>query len=215
MQAEQFLKLLQAPHKITPEEVRSLHDLVQLYPYFQAAYAMLAKAAYDQGHPSATQALQQAAVYATDRTHLRAMLENTPPFAAPVPEAPQEEAVTPQARGYDYVNSYIKTIQQKAHHTITNEKSLSQLASIEAFLQKSTDFKRNPMQSTSHESFQVDLTHESTSFNDALATESLAQVLWHQGKVQRALFIYEKLVLKFPEKKAYFTSCIAAIKEQI
>jgi tetratricopeptide (TPR) repeat protein len=220
MQAEQLLKLLHHPHKITPEDVAALHNLLRLYPYFQAAYALLAKAAYDQDPLSAGQAVRIAAVYATDRNHLRALLEDTPPFAAPAPEAipvtsaPKEENIRPKVRKYDYINSYINTIQQKAQRKITNQKSLAQLDSIQAFLQKNVDFRSKLLQSIPNEVFQVDLTQQSTVFHDDLATENLAQVLQQQGKLQRALAIYEKLVLKFPEKRTYFTSLIKKLKCQ-
>ncbi len=220
MQAEQLLKLLHDPYKITPEDVAALHDLLQLYPYFQAAYALIAKAAYDQDQLSAVQAVQRAAVYATDRTYLRALLKNKPPFAVPAPEAapdtsaPKGEKISPKVRAYDYINGHIHTIQQKEQRKITNPQSLAQLDSIQAFLQKNVAFKPKPLQEISNEAFQVDLTQKSTAFHDDLATENLAQVLWQQGKLQRALAIYEKLVLKFPEKKAYFTALIEKLKRQ-
>ena len=210
MQAEQLLRLFQDPHKITLEEVQALQDLLQRYPYFQAAYALLAKAACDRDQPSADQAVQIAAVYATDRNHLKALLENTAPFSAPAPE----EKASPKAGEYALMHDYINTIQQKAQHKITKQKSLAQLDSIQAFLQKYVDFKPQSLQAVPHEYFQVDLTQQSTAFHDDLATETLAQILWQQGKLQRALAIYEKLMLKFPEKRTYFASLIERIKRQ-
>ena len=220
MQSEQLLKLLHDPHKITSEDIAALHDLLRRYPYFQAAYTLLAKAAYDQDPLSADQAVRVAAVYATDRNHLRALLENTPPFSAPTPEstlvtsAPKEANIRPQASEYDYINSYINTIQQQEQCKITNQKSLAQLDSIQAFLQKNVDFRSKSLQRIPNEVFQVDLTQKSTVFHDDLATESLAQVLQQQGKFQRALAIYEKLVLKFPEKRTYSASLIKKLKYQ-
>ena len=210
MQAEQLLRLFHDPHKITLEDVQALQDLPQRYPYFQAAYALLAKAACDRDQPSADQAVQIAAVYATDRNHLKALLENTAPFSNPAPA----EKASPQAGGYALMHDYINTIQQKAQHKITKQKSLAQLDSIQAFLQKYVDFKPQSLQAVPHEYFQVDLTQQSTAFHDDLATETLAQILWQQGKLQRALAIYEKLMLKFPEKRTYFASLIEQIKRQ-
>jgi tetratricopeptide (TPR) repeat protein len=220
MQAEQLLKLLRDPHKIMPEDVAALRDLLRMYPYFQAAHALLAKAAYAQDQLRAGQAVQRAAVYATDRNYLRALLEDTPPFAVPAPEnmpvasVAREEKIRPEARECDYVDGYINTIQQKAQRKITNQKSLAQLDSIQAFLQKNVDFRAQSLQKIPHEVSQVDLAQKSTVFHDGLATENLARVLQQQGKLRQALAIYEKLVLKFPEKRAYFTSLIEQIKHQ-
>jgi len=222
MQAEQLLRLLQNPHKTTPEDVVALHNLLKLYPYFQAAYALIAKEAYDRDQHSARQEIQTAAVYATDRHHLKALLEDTPPFSAPTPEvapaisAPKEEEVTPNTTQYDWVaNSYINAIKQKKQRTITNPKSLAQLNSIQAFLQKEVHFKPQAPQDVSSEGLQVDFTQESTTLNDNLVTENLAQVLRQQGKLQRAVAVYEKLMLKLPKKKAYFADLIEAIKGEM
>lgn len=219
MQVEQLFRLLHNPHKITLEEVDALQNLLQQYPYFQAAYALLAKAAYHQSQSSAGRAVQIAAVYATDRNHLKAFLEDAPPFTAPqamlTALAPKEKSAAPKTGEHDFGNSYINTIRRKSQREITKQKSLAQLDSIQAFLQKDVVFKPKSLQEMPHEGAQVDLTQKSTTFHDGLATENLAQVLWQQGKLQRALTIYEKLVLKFPEKKAYFVTLIEALKRQI
>ena len=220
MQAEQFLKLLRDPHNITPEDAAALRDLLRVYPYFQAAHALLAKVAYAQDQLRADQAVRRAAVYVTDRNYLKALLEDTPPFAVPAPDAmpiasvPRKEKISPEARGHEYVNSYINTIQQKEQRRVTNHKSLAQLDSIRAFLQKDVDFRAKALQRTPSEVVQVDLAQKSTILRDDLATENLARVLQQQGKLQQALAVYEKLVLKFPEKRTYFTSLIEQIKRQ-
>jgi|688.fasta_scaffold59423_6 hypothetical protein len=219
MQVEQLFRLFHNPHKITLEEVDALQNLLQQYPYFQAPYALLAKAAYNRSQSGASHAVQIAAVYATDRNHLKAFLEDTPPFASPetilASLASKKENEAPKTGDHDFGDSYINTIQQKNQREITKQKSLAQLDSIQAFLQKDITFKPKSLQEISHEDAQVDLTQKSTTFHDGLATENLAQVLWQQGKLQRALTIYEKLVLKFPEKKAYFVTLIEALKRQI
>lgn len=45
-----------------------------------------------------------------------------------------------------------------------------------------------------------------------IISENLANILIKQGKVDKAIEIYEKLSLKFPEKKAYFASRIEDLK---
>ena len=100
MQAEQLLRFLQDPHKTTPEDVVALHNLLKLYPYFQAAYALIAKEAYDRDQHSACQEIQTAAVYATDRHHLKALLEDTPPFSAPTPEVAPAISASKEEAGH-------------------------------------------------------------------------------------------------------------------
>ena len=50
---------------------------------------------------------------------------------------------------------------------------------------------------------------------DGLLTETLAKIYTRQGYYSRAIDIYEKLSLKFPEKSGYFVSQIEKVKELI
>lgn len=51
--------------------------------------------------------------------------------------------------------------------------------------------------------------------SDDLVTETLAQVYEAQGKFERAIQAYEKLQLKFPEKRVYFAGRIKAVEEKL
>ena len=59
---------------------------------------------------------------------------------------------------------------------------------------------------------QVDLSTRSTRPETELASEGLAQILARQGKTARAIEIYERLMVKQPEKMAYFASQIQQLQ---
>ena len=59
---------------------------------------------------------------------------------------------------------------------------------------------------------QADLSMRSTRAESDLASESLARILVRQGKTARAIEIYEKLMVKQPEKMAYFASQIQQLQ---
>ena len=60
---------------------------------------------------------------------------------------------------------------------------------------------------------QEDLTKRSRSYGGGFVTESFAKILEKQGKIDKAREIYEKLIAKNPEKKAYFAAKISELEK--
>lgn len=59
---------------------------------------------------------------------------------------------------------------------------------------------------------QTDLSVRSTRAEPDLASESLAKILARQGKTERAIAVYERLMVKQPEKMAYFAAQIESLR---
>jgi len=51
--------------------------------------------------------------------------------------------------------------------------------------------------------------------DDELVSETLAKIYATQGNLQKAIASYEKLLLKYPEKKTYFAPLIKNLKEKL
>ncbi len=63
------------------------------------------------------------------------------------------------------------------------------------------------------EFFQTDKQSErSGQFADEVISETLANILAKQGHLEKAVEMYQKLILKFPEKSSYFAALIKKIK---
>lgn len=60
-----------------------------------------------------------------------------------------------------------------------------------------------------------DLVNDQLSRFKFSVTENLAQILRRQGRIERAIDIYERLMLKYPEKKTYFAEQIDLLKKEI
>ena len=82
---------------------------------------------------------------------------------------------------------------------------------INNFLRRQPRLTRPAMLSP-NPSAQADLSVRSTRAEPDLASESLARILVRQGKTARAIEIYEMLMVKQPEKMAYFTAQIQQLQ---
>ena len=61
---------------------------------------------------------------------------------------------------------------------------------------------------------QEDLSLRNSKIKKGIASESLANIFLNQGKVKKAIKIYEQLLLKYPEKKTYFAGQIEKLQNQ-
>ncbi len=59
-----------------------------------------------------------------------------------------------------------------------------------------------------------DLSYQSTETTENLISENLAEIYVKQGKKEKAIEIYQKLIWKFPQKKAYFAEKIESLKAE-
>ncbi|WKK84805.1 hypothetical protein QYS48_22270 [Marivirga arenosa] len=59
-----------------------------------------------------------------------------------------------------------------------------------------------------------DLSASSTNLSDDVVSETLAKLMIKQGRKQKAIDIYKKLIWKFPQKKTYFVEIIDELKKQ-
>ena len=95
-----------------------------------------------------------------------------------------------------------------------NVKNAAQSEIIQKFIeeQPSIGTLKNEIDQSQDE-INKDLSARSTSFGDDLVSENLAVILLKQGKRDRAIDIYKKLIWKLPQKKAYFAARIEDIKK--
>ncbi len=93
-----------------------------------------------------------------------------------------------------------------------NEKTREQIAIITQFI-KSKPNPSPPKVSAPDEQPDLASTLKSGEFGDHIISETLAEILIRQGKKDKAIEVYKKLIWKFPQKKAYFAAQIEELKK--
>jgi hypothetical protein len=78
---------------------------------------------------------------------------------------------------------------------------------IDKFIESNPRMKPRT-ESTPH----MDISADSVKEHDGIFTDTLARIYIRQGLYQKAIFAYEKLILKYPEKSGYFAGQIEEIK---
>ncbi|MFC5270169.1 hypothetical protein [Adhaeribacter terreus] len=120
-----------------------------------------------------------------------------------------------KAQPYDFhpelIWEYSKTHELRKEIKPTVSKLSKQLEIIDEFLKMTPRLKTMAHNKVKAET-QEDLSSKSSKINKNLASENFANILVQQGKIKKAIKIYEHLILKIPEKKPYFVAQIEKLK---
>lgn len=128
------------------------------------------------------------------------------------PENEEPKTETPKRKKRPvHKDDLIETIKRKEKREILDSKKKEQIDLIKAFSKK--DIKLATIKEIEANQNTENLAESSTKLHDNLMSESFARILINQGKKTMAKEIYEKLILKFPEKRAYFADLIEKLKE--
>ncbi|SIS72298.1 hypothetical protein [Belliella pelovolcani] len=105
----------------------------------------------------------------------------------------------------------IETIKRKEKKEIVDVKKKEQIDIIKAFSKK--EIKLATIKEIESVQKQEDLSEKSTQLNPNILSESFAKLLIKQGKKGKAKEIYQKLMVKFPNKSTYFADLIKELED--
>lgn len=109
----------------------------------------------------------------------------------------------------DPIVSEIKATRKKVQPE--SEKTKEQIEIIDQFIK--TKPQLVPSSSPADENPDLASTLKSGEFGDHIVSETLAEILIRQGKKDKAIEVYKKLIWKFPQKKAYFAAQIEDLRK--
>ena len=229
MNAVQFLEIIQRADSITKSELVQLKKVQENFPYFQIPHVLEAKSYFQtNGGEHDADALGMAAITSPDRVWLKSLVEQKAEASTPQKEkeepAPKTEhqpaaehaATTPPKtkpvrRRKPPKDDLIETIKKREKKTILDDKKREQINLIKEFSKKS--IKKATIKEIEANQNTENLAAKSTQIHDHLLSESYAKILAKQGKKETAKEIYGKLILKFPDKRAYFADLIEKLKD--
>ena len=202
---------------MTRLNVSELEALVMKYPYFTTAQVLLAVNMTRDNHEKAQQQLKLAAAMAPDRNTLRKLCIQLPDEYVVNEEdidlqmAQLEEKKKNLDELMAIINYKIAELERKKTAPKKAEKKLSKAEIIDKFIAENPSISR-PKQEFFNP---ISAAQESVIDQENIVRETLAMIYEKQGYFEKAISIYEKLKLKYPEKSIIFAGQINALKNKL
>ncbi|MBO6035396.1 MAG: hypothetical protein J6P34_06040 [Paludibacteraceae bacterium] len=187
MKRDDFMNYMKHPEQLNEKSLPEMRELAQRYPYFQTARLLYIRNLKNTDDLNYQAELKKAAISVPDRARLEQIMNK----AASKKEESRTVMVADDAN--------IENIPLLKHHDL-----------IDRFITEDPHIK--PVgEYNATESVVID----NTNVTDSIFTESLAKIYIKQGQYAKAIRIFEKLNLKYPEKSSYFADQIRFLKKII
>jgi hypothetical protein len=196
MSSHEFIDYLKSPQKLNGISLTELQDLLNNYPYCSSLYILLIKNLFVLNSEKKDDFIKSSSVYLYDRKKLFKFIH----------DIPDDNNIQPQIPSY----SLDKIEEPLNNDNVPRQTSYSNDL-IDNFLKEQPKLNIKPGEN----SFEDEEIPEEDDNNNEFVSEILAEIYWKQGNRDKAIHIYEKLSLNFPEKSSYFATQIDKIKKEI
>jgi len=207
MNKQQFSNYIQHPETLDESSIAGLNELLEEFPYCPSAHILLTLNYFNEKDIRYDASLKLTAVYAGSRRvlkdHIDSLSESGVPAHLPDEDNASEtlefepaiEIEEKSGGEPEDISPPAKTKAELIDEFIKNLPGISR--------PKSTFF--NP----------VDAAKISIVDQENVISETLAKIYFDQKYFEKAIKIYEKLSLKFPEKSSYFAALIEKAKNEL
>jgi len=189
MNKEQFTNYLQNPENLNADSVGGLTEIVSRFPYCQSAHILLTINLFKEENILYNTSLKTTAIYAGNRQIFKQKIDQFEQKAILKPQP------LPIAIGTQPEPQPTKTKQELLDAFIKNQPSISR--GKESFFSA------------------IEASRQSVVDQEGIVSETLAKIYFDQRYFEKAINIYEKLSLKYPEKSIYFAALIKKAKNEV
>lgn len=219
-----FTELQKNSDIISNEDIQELEKIVQTYPYFQSASAILLKGLKQNGNYKYNKVLKTTAALTIDRTILFDYISNSE-FSKPkqtIPKTTKKKTKKTILKQSLQIGTPLEFNKNEAYSfnqwlQLTHKKPIVRSIKIHSSLSKNIDLidkfiDDSPTIRPISKDTQSHIQTENTYNEKELMTETLAKVYLEQKKYSNAIKAYDILILKYPEKSGYFADQIKKIE---
>ncbi|MBL7971421.1 MAG: hypothetical protein JNL03_07870 [Prolixibacteraceae bacterium] len=218
MTAEQIYQYIQAPEKLNRETLPLLKALTERYSAFETGWILYLKNLKNLNDSSFEQELINGAIRIHDRRKLYLFLHG--PIGEEAVQGQAEPEKTDPAEEMDIFSLILPT----EYRLETDEKTEETMGEVARSIQNKSEKKYGLIEKFLEARPKMPQIKEEESVSpmespkpkedddDDFVTETLAFIYARQGYNKKAIHIFEKLSLKYPEKSTYFAAQIEKIK---
>lgn len=227
MNITEFYKYIENPDLLNNDTVAKLKDVIERYAFFQAARILYLKNLYNLNDDKYKNELPVTSLYSPNRKQLYFLIHSTDKKEKPESSEHiqlqfdnKEESVTISTTQQSYQifeQAEKMTFDEWLYYLNNTPQTTDNIATtsdiIDNFLKQADSIGRiKATENTSNEDLSELLTPPEEL---EIISESLANLYYKQGYFEKALKMYEKIILKYPEKSIYFANIIQELKQQL
>lgn len=219
MNKERLLTLVRDPQKTNSRDTQPLTTLLQQYPWFHSAHLLSIYNAKESDPGKFNDALLSSALFVNDRSLLFNLIYELSPVVLPATGSATDssdlleidESLQVTESTAQVADPGLEQVQQAGdiEFEMENTNAPSQTDLIDRFILSNQPF--SPPKLILTDTIQ-DISLNSIKEDDELVSEMLANILVSQQQYEKAISMFEKLILKYPEKSTYFASRIEEIR---
>ncbi len=211
---EKIVQYLKHPELLDETTLLPLKELIDDFPYFQTARTLYLKNLHNINSYKFDAELKKHAIYIGNRKQLYQLL------IQPVKQKKDEFELLPiDPNSFEdslpfnlnlQTSEYKLEEKKEIEKEVDFEKKDKRTELIDKFIESSPSIKPKINQ---QEKKTKTVIEQKTEVSNTLITDTLAKIYIQQKHYEKAIDSYKKLILKFPEKNAYFASQIEKINQ--